>query len=51
MNDKITIMMMIKITNQFSFLKSIRTTIGTSRSISTNARTTQLTSVSTGGFA
>jgi len=33
------------------FLKSIRTAIGTSKSISTKARTTQLTSVSTGGFA
>jgi len=32
-------------------LKSIRTAIGTSKSISTKARTTQLTSVRTGGFA
>jgi hypothetical protein len=39
------------ITNQLSFLKSIRTAIGTSKSISTKARTTQLTSVRTGGFA
>ncbi len=39
------------ITDQLSFLKSIRIAIGTSKSISTKTRTTQLTSVSTGGFA
>lgn len=39
------------ITNQLSFLKSIRTAIGTSKSISTITRTTQLTRVSTGGSA